>query len=179
MSKMIKNLISHIEAPSTTMKCPMDLKMRRDLPQDISNRELTKFAASDTFIRTSGSAPMDPSELKKSINPPKIDYSFRIPGRNLEGHRGHQTATTDECVLLQLPGSVCKCLGGGYRPSQKHLRPISDHLKCISDLLKCISDHLKSISIASQIIGDWSSFNVCGRNGCTANASQALTNTFR
>ena len=55
VSIIIKNEKRHIEAPSTTMKCPMELKMRRDLPGNIPNSELTIFTASDTFIRTPGS----------------------------------------------------------------------------------------------------------------------------
>ena len=48
--KIIKNGIRHIEASSTTMKCPIDLKMHRDLPESFPNRDLTKFPTSDTFF---------------------------------------------------------------------------------------------------------------------------------
>ena len=95
MDKTISFGLRHIEAPITTMKCPMDLKMRRDLPENISNRNLTKIPTSDIVIPTSGSLPMAPSELKKSIIPLKIDYSCGIPDGNPDGHRGHQSASTD------------------------------------------------------------------------------------
>ena len=89
----------------------MELKMRRDLPGNIPNSELTIFTASDTFIRTPGSLRWLPPSSKNWL-------FLRIPCRNPDDHRGYQAATAGQRALLQIPGSVCKRLGGVY----KHFR---------------------------------------------------------